>query len=189
MHPKVREFYDQNKELDYVKSVQDNLEQRFNEQVFGEKTITVERIYRVKLGGFKSNEYVWYDQKEVGRDNAGNDMAFYRTVGKYDMPKAQWRFDGANKRELVGISDVQTEYDIPWSAKVIDDLEDKGMITGRTQCYVQTVSRTYGPFYIEAFKTSDFEDMAFAFSTPEQRQFLTGKKVTSTKQSNSATSS
>jgi len=182
MHPKVQAFYAQNKDLDYISTVQDKLEGQFNEQVTGEKTTKVTRIYRIKVGGFKSSEHVWYEQKETGKDNAGNEMTFMRTVGKYEMPKAQWRFNGANSKELVGISDVQTEYDLAWNPKLIEELEEKDMISDTTQCYIQTVSRTYGPFYLEAFRSSEFEDLAFlgqngSFPTPEQKQVLTGKKA------------
>lgn len=186
MHSKVQAFYDQNKDLDYVNTVQDNLEKKFNEQVTGDKTIKITRIYRSKFGGFKGSEHVWYEQRESGKDNAGNDMVFMRTLGKYDMPKAQWRFNGANSKELVGISDVQTEYDIAWNSKLIEDFEEKEMIDDKTQCYIQTVSRTYGPFYLEAFKTSEFEDLAFLgqnrrFPTPEEKQTIVGKKAASSK--------
>ncbi len=182
MHPKVKTFYEQNQQLDYVKTVSDNLEEKFNEQVSTDIKSTVERMYRVKLGGIRSSEYLWYDQKDSGRDNAGNEISIIRTVGKYNMPHAQYRFDGANKKELLGIADVTTEYDIPWSPKLVDELEEKGMITEKTQVAIQTSSMSYGPFPLESFKSNEFEDLSFLgqnrrYPTLEEKQILTGKKV------------
>jgi len=185
MHPKVKAFYDETK-LEYLESVQDKLEKQFEKMTSlsrQENKAVVEKIYRFKQGGTKSHEYCWYTLKISGKDRKGNYVSVDKTVGKYEMPRAQYNFDDEANPEVIGVNDIRTEYELQWSPKIMDELEEKGLISDATQCYVNNGSRGYGQFFVEQFRTADFEDLVHLgqtghYPTPEQKAILAGPPST-----------
>lgn len=179
MHPKVEAFYKKN-DLQYVKPVHDRVREDFmsNTQL-QPRTTEIDKIYRVKIGGLKSNEYVYYSQITRGTDNSGNDRDFDEIIGKYEMPKAINKLEPNGERKVVGVSGHTTVYDIPFNAKLIEEWEDKGKIIENVRCYIFDGSRMYGEFSLENLKQRDFEDLVYhgkfgAFPTPEQKEMIVG---------------
>jgi hypothetical protein len=179
LHPKVQEFYNQTG-IDYLPSVQDKLEATFEKaSALSKKKSTVEAMYRYKKGGLKSHEYLWYVEKITSRDRKGNAISFEKPVGKYEMPHAQWNFDDEANPVPQSVNEVTTEYEILWSPKLIEEFEEKDMITENTKCYVDTGARKYGQFYLDNFKAKDFEDLVYfgqtgKFPTKEEKEILVG---------------
>jgi hypothetical protein len=179
LHPKVQEFYNQTG-IDYLPSVQDKLEARFNkDSALSNKVSTIEAMYRYKRGGLRSHEYLWYVEKLTARDRKGNEISFEKPVGKYEMPHAHYDFDDEANPTAQSVNEVTTEYEILWNPKLIDEFEEKEMITERTKCYVDTGSRKYGQFYLDNFRTKDFEDLVYfgqtgKFPTKEEKEILIG---------------
>lgn len=179
MHPKVREFYNKTG-IDYLESVQDRLESKFNkDSALSEKVVAVESMYRVKRGGLKAHEYLWYTEKHSSTDRKGNPISIIKIVGKYEMPVAQMNFDDEANPQPAGVSDLKTVYEIQWNPKLIDEFEEKGMITETTQSYVDNGSRKYGNFFMENFRNRDFEDLLYfgqsgRLPTAEEKEILAG---------------
>jgi len=82
MHQKVKLFCEETN-IEYLESVEDKLKAKFlNDTEPGERTVTIETICRVKFGGLKGHEYVWYVEKHTGKDRKGNDVSILKVIGK-----------------------------------------------------------------------------------------------------------
>jgi hypothetical protein len=125
LHPKVKQFYNQTG-IEILESVQDQLERTFAKQTAKSTVeVTINQIYRVKFGGVRNKEHVWYNELHSSTDRKGNVKNLVKAVGKYEMPVAQYNFDDEGNPQPAGVSDFKTVYELEWSPKLIDEFEDK----------------------------------------------------------------
>jgi hypothetical protein len=92
----------------------------------------INRMIRYQDGeGDDAKEYILYDLQEIRRDGVGNQTKRTRQyLGMYPIPEAQRKVvydeDGQPQTKTVGISDIITGYEIPFTVEKADELHKLG---------------------------------------------------------------
>lgn len=156
----IRKFYTESG-LDYVPTAEHRTHAEFAAKA---QTRPVKRhidqIHRIKVGGIRGKESMFFSETHIGTDHRGNRIKKFLINGKYEMPIGQYQYDEKTGTNVcTGIADFETVYQIPFDAKVIEQLVDEGEIDDSTQFYLHSGGRVYGGIGFEDFKTMQYDDL------------------------------
>jgi hypothetical protein len=160
MHPKVEEFYNKTG-LDRLESPADWKDRWFAQATLNqEHKFHISNIYRSSKEGYKSTEKMWWFEEDNSVDHRGNEVQNCYIKGKYEMPIGHYDFDEkSGENRCTGIARLETRYEIDFDPKKLDEFIDKGMIDGRTNFYLESISRTYGDIQFEDFRNMSYDDL------------------------------
>lgn len=160
MHPKAKEAYSQ-AGFDIPPTPQEA-----NELVFRRKTKRakegeikkfINQVWRISKGG--KEEFIIYEQKEVGADLAGNEDTFTSMVGRYDMPKFRKVYNNVSGEvDAVNLSGTETVYEIPYSKKNMEEVLNSGN-SDNTAFTLWAGNRKYGGFTRDDFVDKSLDEL------------------------------
>jgi hypothetical protein len=171
----IRKFY-QESQLDYVPTAEHRAHAEFAAKSQNRPIKRhIAQIHRVRAGGLKGDENVYFKEVYSSKDHRGNKIEKSLVNGKYEKPVGLYQYDELRGDNIcIGIADLETVYQIPFDIKNLDDMVENGEIDGTTQYYVETPGgRMYGGFEYEDFRTLPFEDLIHLGKTgfhPEEKQ-------------------
>lgn len=170
INPKIREFYRKNN-LDYVPTAEDRAHALFDQKLNGEAKRHIGMMYKVKKG---KNEYIYWWECVNGEDVYGNRIQKRFIGGKYGNPIGSYVYDEkSRKRVCTGIASLETVYDIPFDVKILEKLEEDGIIDENTGLGVDAGGIHYSVGTLDDFKKLSFDQLIGMGRTglrPEQQE-------------------
>ena len=115
----------------------------------------ITKIIRVKKGG---KEYFYYHEEVLSTDHVRNEIHYFHTVGKYDMPYFNNAYDPKTGRpKATQIVRREEVFELEWPKDWTPELED--LLIDDVDLLVVTKGRKYGGFSFEDFKEKSFDDL------------------------------
>lgn len=170
-HPDIRDFYNKTG-LEYTLSASDRLAAFFDSTADPDNyTIKVNTLYRIKKG---AKEYLWWYETHSSVNDLGNEISKFIIRGKHEKPIGSYVYDvGSSGRVCTGISRLDTEYDIEFSERLIDEMINKEQIDENTRFAIGSLDRKYSVESSDDFKSMSFDDLLYWSKTgnkPEQKK-------------------
>ncbi len=157
MHPAAEKKY---KQADFQLALESASDQ--NEATFFEKaklakqavTREITAIYRLKKA---QQEYFYYGEELRSKDNLGNMIDHYRTVGLYKDPSFRYQLNQDGNKVATEIQNLETVYEYKWPDDWTTELES--LVSENVSLTVITPSRKYGGFTLDDFIHRSFDEL------------------------------